>query len=192
MTTIGDRTNASSHDDTLNATANPFSFSELNVTASSLDNSSLFHVGDIERPNTVETFCNTPNPSEAMFKALPDTDKVAAFQKYLKSIDEKDYLTHTVFAIMKLSAISGANSEAATVAIALYKDCYAHATRTNQVMRVNNFFLSQLGLLKVEDKSFKPVYDLKACRSTIKTAIGEQALPSEASSMFSLFLEKFP
>lgn len=183
--------NANLTNQTLNTTTNGYSFSELNLTASSLNDSSICHTGDIDRPNTIETFCNTPCPSEGMFTALPDADKVTAFQAYLKTIDEKEYLTHTAFAILKLSAIGASNEEATKVALALYKECYAHATRTNQVMRVNNFFLTQLGLLKAEDRSFQPVYNLKACRGVIQTAISQQALPTEATSMFNLFLEQF-
>lgn len=127
-----------------------------------------------------------------MFNALPDQDKVAAFQTYIKSLSNEDFLPHLVFTILKCSAIAPKNPEALKVATALYKDCYDHAIRTNQVMRVNNFFLIQLGLLKAEQKTFKPCYDLKACRSVIQSAIGEKAIPTEAGSTFNFFLQTFP
>lgn len=41
-------------------------------------------VSEEPRPNTVETFCNTPNPSVAMFNALEENDKVHAFKTFLK------------------------------------------------------------------------------------------------------------
>lgn len=41
-------------------------------------------MGDIERPNTVDTFCNTPHPTEKQFNALEENDKIAAFRNYLK------------------------------------------------------------------------------------------------------------
>lgn len=184
-----DRTNANQ---TLNTTANGTSFSNSNVTPTSLADGDLPFLNNLPRINTIETFLNSSNPTEAMFNKLEDADKVTAFQAYLKTIDDKRYLPHLVFAILKLSAIASTNAEAAKVATALYAECYAHATRTNQVMRVNNFFLTQLGLLKDEDKTFKPAYELKACRSVIKTAIEQQSLPTEAASMFKLFLDQFP
>lgn len=189
-----DKTNGNvSENQSHNATVNAFSFNQyLDVTASSLDDSSILFAENIERPNTIETFCNTPNPTEAMFTALEDVDKVTAFQTYINSIDEKDFLPHLVFAVLKCSAISTQNPEAAVVATTLYKQAYDYAVKTNQVMRVNNFFLTQLGLLKAEDKTFVPVHDLKACRAAIKTAISEKALPTEAASIFNLFLEVFP
>lgn len=50
------------------------------------NNSSVHFVGEINRPNTVETFCNTPNPTEAQFDALEETDKLQSFRSYLKVI----------------------------------------------------------------------------------------------------------
>lgn len=60
-----------------------------------------------------------------------------------------------------------------------------------QVSRVNTFFLTQLGLLKNEDKSFKPAYDLKACRNALQHAINLKVFANEVANMFSLFLERF-
>lgn len=57
--------------------------------------------------------------------------------------------------------------------------------------RVNNFFLIQLGLLKHEDKEFKPTYNLGACRSAMKHAIDTKTFPDDVSNMFSFFLERF-
>lgn len=56
---------------------------------------------------------------------------------------------------------------------------------------MNTFFLTQLGLLKNEDKSFKPAYDQKACRSALQHAINLKVLGSDVENMFSLFLERF-
>lgn len=185
----GEHVNDTNGNSTKNTT-NGASFNDLNLSDSTFNDSSICYVGDIDRPNTVESFCNTPNPSEAMFNALEDNDKITAFQTYLKTISDKDYLSHLTFAALKCSAISLNNKEALKVAMALYKDCYDYSTTTNQVARINNFFLTQLGLLKNEDKQFKPSYDLKACRSAIRNAISTNALPTEAASTFNLFLEK--
>lgn len=115
-------------------------------------NSSVYYDGEISRPNTVETFCNTPNPNEAMFNALEENDKVYAFQNFLKvclrlfclckgfisifllqTFSDEEYLIYLVFAILKCSAISKENKEALEVSQALYKDCFEYATKTNQV-----------------------------------------------------------
>lgn len=46
-------------------------------------NDSVAFVGEENRPNTVETFCNTTVPTLAMFNALEENDKVLAFKTFL-------------------------------------------------------------------------------------------------------------
>lgn len=46
-------------------------------------NDSVAFTGEENRPNTVETFCNTTVPSLAMFNALEENDKVLAFKTFL-------------------------------------------------------------------------------------------------------------
>lgn len=57
--------------------------------------------------------------------------------------------------------------------------------------RVNNFFLTQLGLLKNEDKTFKPAYNQTACRNALQHAIKLKIFSDDVEKMFSLFLERF-
>ena len=97
-----------------------------------------------------------------------------------------------VFAVLKVSAISQQSKDALEVATALYKDCFDFAQSTTQLKRVNNFFLTQLGLLKNEDKAFVPTYDLKACRGAAQHAIKTNTFPADVASTFNLFLEQFP
>ncbi|XP_031623299.1 ran GTPase-activating protein isoform X2 [Contarinia nasturtii] len=162
----------------------------LNSTVE-LNDSSVVFTGTSEQPNTVLTFCNTPHPTSNQFDALVETDKLQAFRDFLQLVPEKDYLVHLVFAIIKLSATSLKNQEALRVATELYKDCYDYAQKTNQVTRVNNFFLMQLGLLKNEDKQFKPAYDQSSCRNALQHAIKSKVFSDDVEQMFNLFLERF-
>lgn len=141
--------------------------------------------------STVETFCDTPNPTATMFQAISDPDKVNAFRQYLASLDESEYLIYLAFTILKCSAISSVCPSALAVSDALFKDCFEFARKTNQMGRVKTFFLTQLGLLLNEDKTFKPVYDKSACRSAIQHSIHQKTFPGEVASMFELFLERF-
>lgn len=56
---------------------------------------------------------------------------------------------------------------------------------------MNNFFLIQLGLLKNEDKTFKPAYEPKACRNALQHAIKSKIFSEDVEKMFNLFLERF-
>lgn len=123
---------------------------------------------------------------------------------------EKEYLTQLVFAIMKCSAIANSCKEALDISTELYKDCYDFAEKTkqvsvlihisqaqhsyhllasHQVSRVNNFFLAQLGFLRLEDKAFKPAYDVYSCRAALNRAIEKNSFSDETAGMFKLFLD---
>lgn len=119
-----------------------------------------------------------------------------------------------MFAILKLSALATVSKEASSLSVELYKDCYAHAEKTNQVRniyekmhlirfqfmliywkllslqvtRVNDFFLTQLGLIKSEDKTFKPAYDISSCRFGLQQAIEANAFSDSIRAMYSVFL----
>lgn len=140
---------------------------------------------------SVESFCDTPKPTAAIFQAIPDVDKVKAFRQFLASYDESEYLIYLTFTILKCAAISNVCSEALVVSDALFKDCFEFARKTSQVSRVQTFFLTQLGLLLNEDKSFKPVYDKGACRAAVQHSIRQKTFSGDVSSMFELFLERF-
>lgn len=117
------------HTQSLNSTANA---STDNLT-NNLNDTSLYFDREISRPNTVETFCITPNPTVVMFNALEDNDKTFSFRHFLQTVPEEDYLIYLVFAILKCSAISLECKDALEVAQSLYKDCYEYALKTNQV-----------------------------------------------------------
>lgn len=158
-------------------------------------NSSVSFVGSNSRPHTVETFLQTPNPSLEMFEQIPVTgsavDKAGEFLQFLKSLPDADFLVFLSFAILKTSALSLKSTEALTVAMALYKECVEHAVKTQQVTRIRSFFLIQLGLLKSEDKQFKPLHDVTACRYALESAMRQQeGFPEDLKGMFQCFLER--
>lgn len=160
--------------------------------------------------DSVSSFLSLKKPTEAQFKSLPEKDKVGAFRDYLKvcvassflsssswlisvnlqAFPENDFLVNSVFTIMKVSSIAAINTEAQSVAIELYKDCFAFARKTNQTARVYRFLLIQLGLLKCEDKTFRPAYDVAACRSVLGQAIKANVIPAEAADILNCFLNE--
>ncbi|XP_055614078.1 ran GTPase-activating protein [Uranotaenia lowii] len=140
-------------------------------------------------PNTVESYCQTDFPSETMFDALGETDKTAAFREYLKTLSGEDYLVYLAFTILKLSEISDKNAEALVVTEALFADVYEYAKNNNRLKSLRNFLLIQLGLLKSEEKSFKPGYNIQGCRHALKNAMSKNIIPEEEQSFFKVFLE---
>ncbi|XP_055855857.1 ran GTPase-activating protein [Episyrphus balteatus] len=156
-----------------------------------LSNTSVTYEGETPRPNTVETFCNTPNPSLKMFESIEDTNKLEAFRDYLKGFKCDNYLIMLTFTALKCAALSKVSQEALDISVALYADSFAYAQEVDQVTRVMNFFLIQLGLLKSEQKEFKPAYNLKGCRYAFRETLKQKELPIEVKQTFTLFLDRF-
>ncbi|XP_058824611.1 ran GTPase-activating protein [Topomyia yanbarensis] len=144
---------------------------------------------DESLPNTVESYCRINYPSEGMFNALEEPNKIEAFREYLKSVPSDDYLTHLAFTILKLSEISEHNSEALEVSEALIADAYDYAKNNNRLKSLRNFLLIQLGLLKCEDHSFKPGYNMQGCRHALRNAIKKNIVPEEEQNFFNVFME---
>ncbi|XP_058119645.1 ran GTPase-activating protein [Anopheles ziemanni] len=144
---------------------------------------------DTTLPNTVDSFCRTHYPSEEMFQSLADQDKAAAFREYLGAIPKADYLVHVAFTILKCSEISERQPEALNVACALYKDAFEFAKANNRLRSFRNFVLIQLGLLKSEDRSFRPSYNIQGCRYALRNAMSKSYVPEEEANIFKTFLE---
>lgn len=140
-------------------------------------------------PNTVEVYCQTNYPSETMFHALEEKNKTEAFREYLKALPDDDYLVYLAFTILKLSEISEKSPEALQVSEALFSDAYNYAKNNNRLKSLRNFLLIQLGLLKCEDSSFKPGYNVQGCRHALKNAIQKNIVPDEEQNFFKVFLE---
>nr|XP_019544873.2 ran GTPase-activating protein [Aedes albopictus] len=144
---------------------------------------------DQSLPNTVEAYCQTHYPSETMFNSLEEPNKSEAFKRYLKSLPDEDYLVYLAFTILKLSEISEKSQEALEVSEALFADAYEYAKANNRLKSLRDFLLVQLGLLKCEDRSFRPAYNTQGCRHALKNAIRKNIVPEEEQGYFKVFLE---
>lgn len=172
---------------------------------------SRFSLGDDTEStdNPVEAFCNAQYPSEAMFHAISDTDKIKALREYLKvssvyfpfwfliliifpfqTISDENYLVYLVFTILKCAELSEKSQEALEVTTELFKDAYDHAQKKDRLQSVRNFFAIQLGLLKCEDKKFKPRYNVQGCRHALKSVLTQDIVPTDEKNIFEFLLEQ--
>lgn len=150
---------------------------------------SRLSVDETEYENSVEAFCNAKYPAETLFYAIDDNDKTTAIRNYLKTIPEESYLTYLVFTILKCAELSLKVEEALKIATELFKDTIEYAQKTNRLQSVRNFFLIQLGLLKSEDKNFKPQYNVQGCRHALKYVLNANIIPVEEKNIYEFFLE---
>lgn len=146
------------------------------------------HSSIVDDDDPVAVFCNDKNPSLEKFQQIKEDDKVKAFKDFLSNAPEDDYLTHLVFTILKLASLGEQSSEAQKLALELFKETFEYAKEKDRMRSVRNFFLIQLGLLKAEEKSFTPKYNIKSCRSALESAIKENPLPEEEKSIYEVFL----
>ncbi|CRK91287.1 CLUMA_CG004965, isoform A [Clunio marinus] len=162
-------------------------FSQNNFETS-LDNSVLLNTSS-SNDDPVVTFYNSNVPTIEKFNEIKDEDKLKSFKNVLSNASVgDDYLTHLVFAILKLSSIGEESEEAKTIAQELYKEAFEYGKNKDRIKSIRNFFLIQLGLLKSEEKEFSPKYNMKSCRSALANAIKENSLPDDEKSIFEHFL----
>jgi len=159
-----------------------------------LDNSAdLSHISvgdDLDHPaNTAEAFINAQHPSETMFTNIAETDKASAIRQYLKTIPDEHYLAYLVFTILKCAELSEKSTEALMVAEELFKDVFEYAQKSNRLQSVRNFFLVQLGLLKSEDKSFKPKYNISGCRHALRSVLQKNIIPDDEKNIYQFLLD---
>uniref|UniRef100_A0A336L6T2 CSON005370 protein n=1 Tax=Culicoides sonorensis TaxID=179676 RepID=A0A336L6T2_CULSO len=173
----------------VNTSLNIFSGSALDSTA---DVSRISLGGDDTdaTDNPVEAFCNAQYPSEAMFHAISDKDKTKALREYLKTISDENYLVYLVFTILKCAELSEKSKEALEVTTELFKDAYDHAQKKDRLQSIRNFFAIQMGLLKCEDKKFKPRYNVQGCRHALKSVLTQNIVPADEKNIFEFLLEQ--
>jgi hypothetical protein len=81
----------------------------------------------------VSAFYNSKIPSVEGFNEIKDEDKLKGFKDLISSASEEDYLTHLVFAILKLSSIAGQSVEAKTISQQLFKEAFEYGKNKNRV-----------------------------------------------------------
>lgn len=110
--------------------------------------------------------------------------------KFFQTISEENYLVYLVFAVLKCAELSEKSKEALDVATELFKDVYEYAQKKDRLQSVRNFFAIQLGLLKCEDKQFKPRYNIQGCKHALKSVLGQNIVPGDEKNIFEFLLEQ--
>lgn len=98
-------------------------------------------------------------------------------------------MAYLVFTILKCGELSEKSPDALGVTEELFKDVFTYATEKECLDSVRNFFLVQLGLMKSEDKSFKPKYNIQGCRHALQCALKKNIIPDEEKNIYQFLLE---
>lgn len=97
-----------------------------------MDNSILLN-SSVSDEDPAIAFYNNQVPTIESFNQIKDEDKLKTFQDLLANAPEDDYLTHLVFAILKLSSIGGQSQEANLVAQQLFKEAFEYGKNKDRV-----------------------------------------------------------
>lgn len=67
---------------------------------------------------------------------------------------------------------------------------YDYAKKHDRLQSVRNFFAIQLGLLKSEDKKFRPRYNVHGCRYALKTVLAQNIIPDDEKNILQFLLQQ--
>ncbi|KAG8311752.1 hypothetical protein J6590_037362 [Homalodisca vitripennis] len=140
---------------------------------------------------TAADFLQFPTPER--FLALEGNKCQLILDEIKKADGEDEYLERLLPAVMKVSGLAVERSvtqEAQDCAITLYRELFTWANSQNNLSLVNNMLLVHLGLIKSEDKKWKPVYNQVGCRIVLKQAMAQNYFPQNSRETINCFLQK--
>ncbi|KAF2879068.1 hypothetical protein ILUMI_27103 [Ignelater luminosus] len=130
------------------------------------------------KASTMENFLNLGNNKEdlilAEIKKNPDL-----------------YLDNLVLLIMKVSSLiteEQVSKAALNCSEFLYKELFTWAQKNNKISLVNNALLVHLGLIKSEDKKFKPTWKLEGCLSVLEHIVKQNYVPEFTKETLRVFM----
>ncbi|XP_046734580.1 ran GTPase-activating protein 1 isoform X1 [Diprion similis] len=163
------------------------------------DDQETLKVEKDQRNVTVQGFLKNPT-AENLLRL--QGDKVQLFLEHAKSqsVNENEsqkekYAEVLIRSIMKVSSLcaSGymdARIEAERLTEGLYMELFAYATKTDQVSRLNNVFLINLGLMKSEDKTAGRIdWNLEGCFKALEKISTKDYFLTETRDALKVFIE---
>ncbi|XP_044269060.1 ran GTPase-activating protein 1 [Tribolium madens] len=146
---------------------------------------------EIIQSKTASDFLNSP--TEEIFIALGD----ARNELILREAKKGDDIDVNIFipVLMKVASLANSSKEnVSTLALScserLYKELFSWSEKTNNSCLVNNTILVHLGLIKSEDKKFKPTWNMDACAKALRSVMDKNYVTEITKNTFTVFLQK--
>lgn len=138
---------------------------------------------------TVQEFVSAPSAYNFINLGEDRIEKILSeFKK-----DGKYDIESFVPVIMKISSLTTNNKvtkEATKCTEILYKELFSFIKTDEQNSLANNSILINLGVLKSEDKSFKPTWNLEGCFKSLVDVTKKEILPENTKMSIKVFMEK--
>uniref|UniRef100_A0A1A9UNJ8 Uncharacterized protein n=1 Tax=Glossina austeni TaxID=7395 RepID=A0A1A9UNJ8_GLOAU len=135
-------------DETAYTTSQNFAAKTLNTNESIVSSKNI-----TPSTSTYETFCLSQKPSSLqMFDSFRDSDKLKGFMEIIYQFQGDNHLLLLVFNAQKCAHLAQSSVEDLELAVALYQETVDDAVQTKEERRITNYLLTQLGLLRCEER----------------------------------------
>ncbi|KAL1517043.1 hypothetical protein ABEB36_000860 [Hypothenemus hampei] len=141
---------------------------------------------------TVEEFLKTPSVQN--FLRLGEEKEQLILQEAKKNAEIQ--VDTYISILMKVTALSDNDSEsevtesASKIAENLYKELFVWAQKHDALSTVNNSILVNLGLIKCEDREFKPTWNLTGCFASLKEISKRNLIPESTKDTLKVFMQR--
>ncbi|XP_072393302.1 ran GTPase-activating protein 1-like [Diabrotica undecimpunctata] len=140
---------------------------------------------------TIREFIETPSASNFLSLGSNRIDTIVTEAKKNEDISIDEYIR----IMMKVSALSdNTKSEVADSSTEcserLYKELFSWAEKSDKLSIVNNSILVSLGLIKSEDKHFKPTWNIEGCLKVLKHISNKNFMPESTKNTLSVFMKR--
>jgi Ran GTPase-activating protein 1 len=146
---------------------------------------------EIIETKTVDDFLNSPSADN--FIALGESRDELILREAKKggSIDVNIFIP----ILMKVSSLAVSSKEnvsklALDCSEKLFKELFTWSENSNNSSVVNNTILVHLGLIKSEDKKFKPAANVDGCLKVLKNVVDKNYVAEITKSTLTLFLQR--
>uniref|UniRef100_A0A0C9QDM6 RANGAP1 protein n=1 Tax=Fopius arisanus TaxID=64838 RepID=A0A0C9QDM6_9HYME len=154
----------------------------------------------VKKPISVKEFMKSSSGENLL---LIEGDKVMGFLEYAKercqgknSRESEKYVNELLCIVMKVSSHCGSGYgdvrvEAERLTDLLYSELFQYASENDQMSKLNNNLLVDLGLIKSEDKSVGNInWNLEGCFKALEKVVQKDYFPSLTKDALKLFIEK--
>ncbi|KAJ8965600.1 hypothetical protein NQ317_004359 [Molorchus minor] len=140
---------------------------------------------------TVDQFLANPSAQNFMDLGSNRLNVLLNKAKNNGNISVNDYVS----VLMKVASLSkNTNTEAAELAEKcaelLYRDLFIWSQENDKTSIVNNTILVSLGLIKSEDKKYKPSWNLEGCLHTLIGIVKKNYIPESTKDAFKVFMQR--
>ncbi|KAJ8927709.1 hypothetical protein NQ314_019797 [Rhamnusium bicolor] len=148
----------------------------------------------ISSPNdtvTIQEFLATPSAQNFMALGGNRTDILIKEAKKNGDISIDNFIP----VLMKVASLSNnTDSEVAETSLKctelLFKDLFIWSQLTDKTSVVNNTILVNLGLIKSEDKKYKPTWNFESCLHALNNIITKNYVPESTKDTLKVFMQR--